>query len=283
MRFEDHRSYLERLAYRILGSLADAEDVVQETFLRWESSDKPELVSERAWLTRTCTRLCLDQLKSAHRTRVAYVGEWLPEPIVDDGGAKERIDESLSLALLKSIERLRPTERAVFLLHDVFDHPFEEVAEILELEPANCRQIAARARKALGESRVRAQTPADEIARIAGAFFAAIDSGDVAALTQVLASDVVLYTDGGGKVRALLEPLAGATDVAAFFDAAFIRAGASFDRRVVWFNGAPGTVLSKDGALVSAFQFEVVDGRIRGIFVHRNPDKLAAFASAIAN
>lgn len=283
LRFEDHRSYLERLAYRILGSLADAEDVVQETFLRWETSDKPELVSERAWLTRTCTRLCLDVLKSAHRKRVSYVGEWLPEPLVGDVGAKERIDESLSFALLTSIERLRPTERAVFLLHDVFDHPFEEVAEILDLEAANCRQIATRARKALGETRVRSQTPAEEISRIADAFFAALDSGDVSALTQVLASDVVMHTDSGGKVRALLEPLAGAADVAAFFDAVFIRTGAVFDRRVVWFNGAPGMVLSKDGALVSAFQFDVVDGRIQGIFVHRNPDKLAAFADAIAN
>jgi RNA polymerase sigma-70 factor (ECF subfamily) len=279
LRFDEHRPYLLRLAYRLLGSVADAEDVVQETFLRWRTSGEPELRSPRAWLARTCTRLCLDQLKSAHHNRVAYVGEWLPEPLVEDDAEKERIDDSLSIALLLSIQRLRPTERAVFLLHDVFDHPFDEVAAILDLEPANCRQIASRARRFLGEPRVRAKADAEDVARIAGAFFAALDSGDLAALSSVLASDVVLRADGGGKAGAIPRPLFGSADVTRFLEAVFVRARPVVERREVWFNGAPGVLLLAGGKPDSAFHFDIADGRIRGIFVQRNPDKLAGFAA----
>lgn len=275
--FDEHRPYLMRLAYRLLGSVADAEDATQETFIRWQTAGAPELVSPRAWLARTCTRLCLDVLKSSERTRVTYVGDWLPEPLFDDAADKTRIDDTLSMALLLSIQRLRPTERAVFLLHDVFDHPFDEVAEILELDPANCRQIAARARKFLGEPRPRITPVAEEVTRIADAFFAALDSGDVGVLTAVLASDVVMRADGGGKVSAIAKPLVGASDVAAFLEAVFIRARPVFERREVWFNGAPGVLLVAGGRPISAFQFDVVDGRIEGIFVQRNPDKLEVF------
>ncbi len=278
--FDAHRAYLHRLAYRLLGSVADAEDAVQETFIRFQASGGSEIHAPRAWLARTCTRLCLDQLKSAHRTRVAYVGEWLPEPLIEADGDKERVDESLSIALLVAIERLRPTERAVFLLHDVFDHTFEEVAAILDLEPANCRQIASRARKALGEPRVRAKVAAEDVSRITGAFFAAIDSGDVAALTSMLAEGVVLRADGGGKASAAPRPLHG-PDVGAFLEAVFIRACQVFERREVWFNGAPGVVLVADGKPVAAFHFEIAEGRIRGIFVQRNPDKLRGFEGVV--
>jgi RNA polymerase sigma-70 factor (ECF subfamily) len=280
MRFDEHREHLKRLAYRLLGSVADAEDIVQETFVRWKTSGEPELTSPRAWLARTCTRLCLDQLKSAHHKRVAYVGEWLPEPLLDEATDRERIDDSLSMALLISIERLRPTERAVFLLHDVFGHSFEEVAAILDLEAANCRQIASRARRFLGEPRVRAKTPAEDVVRISEAFFDALDSGDVAALSSVLASDVVMRADGGGKASAISRPLHGATAVLAFFKATFMRARPDFERRFLWFNGAPGVLLSKEGRPDSAFHFEIIDGQIQGIFVQRNPDKLVAFDRA---
>lgn len=273
---DEHRPYLLRLAYRLLGSVADAEDAVQETYIRWQAHGGPEIASPRAWLSRTCTRLCLDQLKSAHQKRVTYVGEWLPEPLVEVDGEKERIDDSLSMALLVAIERLRPTERAVFLLHDVFDHTFEEVAAMLDLEPANCRQIASRARRSLGTPRVRATPAPEDVSRIAGAFFAALDSGNVGELKSVLASDVVLRADGGGKVSAAPRPLYGA-DVAAFLEAVFIRARPVLERREVWFNGAPGILLIEDEKPIAAFHFEVVDGRIRGIFVQRNPDKLRGF------
>ncbi len=238
--FDEHRPYLMRLAYRLLGSVADAEDATQETFIRWQTAGAPELVSPRAWLARTCTRLCLDVLKSSERTRVTYVGDWLPEPLFDDAADKTRIDDTLSMALLLSIQRLRPTERAVFL------------------RPRN--------------------TPvAEEVTRIADAFFAALDSGDVGVLTAVLASDVVMRADGGGKVSAIAKPLVGASDVAAFLEAVFIRARPVFERREVWFNGAPGVLLVAGGRPISAFQFDVVDGRIEGIFVQRNPDKLEVF------
>ncbi len=278
LRFDEHRPYLQRLAYRFLGSVADAEDVVQETFVRWKASGEPELESPRAWLARTCTRLCLDQLKSAHRKRVAYVGEWLPEPLVEDPADKARIDESLSIALLLSIRRLRPTERAVFLLHDVFGHPFEEVAAILDLEPANCRKIATRARRFLGEPRVRAQPAPEEVTRISEAFFSALASGDVAALSSLLASDVVLRADGGGKVAAAPRPIEGAGAVVAFLEAVFIKTPhPDIERRAVWFNGAPGVLLVSEGHPISAFQFEIADGRIENVWVQRNPDKLAGF------
>lgn len=276
--FDVHRPYLRRLAYRLLGSVADAEDAVQETFLRWETGGRPELLSERAWLARTCSRLCLDQLRSAHHKRTSYVGEWLPEPLVEDAGARDRIDDSISMALMLSIQRLRPTERAVFLLHDVFDHSFEEVGAILDLEPANCRQIASRARKALGTARVRAPSPPEEVERIASAFFAAIESGDVSGLTSVLSEDVEMHADGGGKVAAILRPLFGSEAVATFFRKVFIDKSQPLERRAVWFNGAPGVVIVADGRPVSAFQFEIAEGRITNIFVQRNPDKLVGFA-----
>src|SRR5690606_12371467 len=178
-------------------------------------------------------------------TRVAYVGEWLPEPLIEPA-AEAQVDDSLSMALLVAIQRLRPTERAVFLLHDVFEHSFDEVAAILDLEAPNCRQIASRARKALGAPRARAQVSPDEVSRIAGAFFEAIDSGDVAQLSAVLASDVVLRTDGGGKVSAAPRALLGA-EVAAFFLAIFKPGGPRFERREVYFNGAPGVLLLAAG------------------------------------
>lgn len=282
LRFDEHRAYLTKLAYRMLGSVADAEDVVQETFVRWQTGGEPELVSPRAWLARTCTRLCLDQLKSAHHKRVTYVGEWLPEPLVERTAEKERIDESLSIALLLSIERLRPTERAVFLLHDVFDHPFDEVSAILDIDPVSCRQIASRARRFLEAGRVRARADVDEVTRISNAFFEALDTGNVAALTSVLASDVVMRSDGGGKANAVPHPIVGAGDVSAFLSAIFARGAPVFDREAVWFNGAPGVLLSAGGTPLSAIQFEILDGRIQNIFVQRNPDKLKGFGFATA-
>lgn len=278
--FEEHRPYLRRLAYRLLGSVADADDAVQETFVRLRTSTDADIRTPRAWLTRTCTRLCLDQLKSAHRARVTYVGEWLPEPLADVEGRAE-IDDTLSMALLVSIRKLKPTERAVFLLHDVFDYPFEEVATILELEPATCRQIAVRARRFLGEPRTRATPSPDEVTRLSDAFFAALDSGDVSALQSVLAADVVFRADGGGKASAVGVPLHGA-DAIAFLTKVFIAPSTrpAYTRARVWFNGAPGVLMRLGTEVVSAFHFEIVNGRIQGIYVQRNPDKLAAFADA---
>lgn len=278
--FARERSYLVRLAYRMLGSVADAEDAVQDTYLRWQAAGEPVLDTPRAWFTRTCTRLCLDRLKSAHRTREQYVGEWLPEPFVDDSETRAVLDESLSMALLATIERLTPAERAAFLLHDVFDYGFDDIASMLDLSPANCRQLATRARRHLAGERVRAPRDADTVQRLGQAFFAAIRGGDITGLQAVLSEDVVLRADGGGKVSAARRPVEGRTAVLRFLAAIFMRGDTPGPEvRERWFNGAPGMLIVDGERPVSAFHFNVRDGRIAGIFVQRNPDKLCGFAS----
>lgn len=280
--FERERRYLSRLAYRLLGSVADAEDAVQETFLRWRRSDE-EVTEPRAWLTRTCTRLCIDRIRASERRREEYVGEWLPEPLVEDAGPE--LDETLSMALLRTVERLPATERASFLLHDVFGYEFTEVGEILGLQPANCRQLAVRARQHLRDGPRRsapgsASGGSNEatVRRLGEAFFAAIGDGDLERLQGVLAADVVLYSDGGGKVAAARVPVVGAPKVAAFFVSVFAREPES-ELDAIWFNGAPGVVVRQAGRPVSAFQFEVAAGRIVGIYVQRNPDKLGTLGA----
>ena len=273
--FERERPHLTGLAYRMLGSRAEAEDVVQQTFLRWWSAGRPHLESPRAWFTRACSRLCLDRLKSAQRRREQYVGTWLPEPW-SEPSPHDTIDDSLSMALLLTIERLRPAERAAFLLHDVFGYSFAEIAEILDLEAANCRQLAARARRHLRRPSRRGLAGREEVERLSEAFFAAVESGDLDGLRTLLADDVVLRADGGGKASAVRKPLEGADSVARFFHRILGQPTeyAALRRRDLWLNGAPGVVLYEGEEPVSAFHFSVESGEIRAIFVQRNPDKL---------
>jgi len=282
--FEAERPYLTRLAYRMLGSSSDAEDMVQETWLRWERSGRPPLAQPRAWFTRACTRLCLDRLKSARHTRETYVGQWLPEPLLVDEGAEARreLDETLSMALLVTLEQLKPAERAAFLLHDVFDYEFTQVAEILERTPASCRQLAVRARRRVRTERPGRSTSREELERLQRAFFGALGAGDFDGLRGVLAEDVVVRSDGGGKALAAALPIVGATKAATFFirTTRESRLSGPPDLREVWFNGAPGVVLYLRGRPVTAFHFLVHDELIAGIFAQRNPDKLAAFLPA---
>lgn len=271
------RSFLLQLAYRMLGTIQDAEDVVQDAWLRWQQAGQPELQEPRAWFTRTVTNLSIDRLRAQQRTRESYYGEWLPEPWVaaDD---RTGIDETLSLALLHAIQRLTPPERAVFLLHDVFAYDFKQVGQILELDPSNCRQLAVRARQHLGGPPRRTAVP-EETERVGASFFAALQNGDFAALQVVLREDVIMRTDGGGKVAAVHYPLFGRDKVARFFDRVFLRPN-TFPLGEVQpcrFNGAPGFLRRVDGVLVGAYQFEVQDGLITSIHVQRNPDKLRIF------
>ena len=202
--FNPLRPKLMRVAYRMLGSVADAEDMVQEAFIRWVKADRNEVREPEAFLRRTVTRLCLDQLKSARRQRETYVGPWLPDPVVE-----EEEEEDVTLPLMLALERLSPLERAAFLLHDVFGLGFEEVAATIRRDPAACRQLAARARTHVREARPRFQVEKQRSIELAEAFFAASRSGDMKALGAMLAADVSVHSDGGGKRPAALKPIFG--------------------------------------------------------------------------
>ncbi len=274
----DDHAYLVKLAYRMLGSVSDAEEVAQEAFTRWYSAGAPEVDSLRAWLTRTATRLCLDRLKSSARKREQYIGDELPEPLLLDPGRQSEIDDTLSMALLAAIQRLTPSERAVFLLHDVFDYRFDEVAQVLELRPEHCRQLAVRARRSLRLDRVRSDPDPEAVDRLTHAFFHAIESGEVQQLEDLLSADVVFRSDGGGEVPATPKPIHGREAVIHFLERVLMRTEPSpvLHRRRVWFNGSPGTVLTDaDGRPLTAIQFQIQDGRICGLFAQRNPRKLA--------
>jgi len=217
--FESHRGALTGLAYRMLGSRAEAEDVVQDAYLRWHEADHDAIEEPRRYLGTIVTRLCLDRMKSARARREVYVGQWLPEPVVDetlDADTAGDIAHDLSVALMLVLERLSPLERASFLLHDVFGLDFTEVARTLGRGEAACRQLAARARAHIEEARPRFPASREEGARLAAAFAAAAQKGDVASLTKLLAEDAVLYSDGGGKRAAALNPIVGADKILRF-------------------------------------------------------------------
>jgi len=270
--FDPLRPRLTRVAYRMLGSVADAEDVVQDAFLRWLAADRDAVLEPEAYLRRVVTRLCLDQLKSARRRREAYVGPWLPEPLVE---AEDDEVDDVTLPLMMALERLSPLERAAFLLHDVFGVGFEEVAETIEREPATCRQLASRARTHVRAARPRFPLPKERGLEIAAAFYSASHSGDVDQLRSLLAADVVLYSDGGGKRPAAKRPLVGVDEVVKFHAGLARLFGRATPRSVRYrlINGLPGFVtLEYDGVQTTAL--EIADGKIAGIFVMRNPDKL---------
>jgi RNA polymerase sigma-70 factor (ECF subfamily) len=292
-RFQPYRRRLLGLAYRMLGSMADAEDAVQETYLRWHAADRDKVSDPKAFLMTTTARICLDMLTSARARREQYVGPWLPEPIVDtaalapDSGTE--LAEDLSMALLLTLDRLSPLERAAFLLHDVFDFAFSEVATTLGRTEAACRQLATRARE-----HVRAVRPRGTVAapvrsgeidpkhkQLISAFVVATRSGDLQALTQLLASDVRVVTDGGGKVAAALNVLDGA-DRAARFLVGATRKGwrEDFTLRSAAINGLPGVIVDGPEGPVQTTAFEIEGDVIKALYVVRNPDKLRHLAAS---
>lgn len=271
--FDPLRPRLTRIAYRMLGSVADAEDVVQEAFIRWLNSDRASVREPEGFLRRVVTRLCLDVLKSAARRRTTYVGPWLPEPIVEN--ETDDVDD-VTLPLLLALERLSPLERAAFLLHDVFGVDFDEIAETLGREEASVRQLAVRAR-----DHVRSEKPRYELNKrrgmeLAEAFFAASRKGDMQALQNMLAEDVTVHSDGGGKRSAALEPTVGYDAVLALYER-LAQIFAEHPSQLVKFgfiNGLPGFVtLEGDGALQTTALL-IEDGKIVAQYVVRNPDKL---------
>jgi len=293
--FEQYRRRLLGLAYRMLGSMADAEDAVQETYLRWHRADRETVSDPRAFLMTTTTRICLDMVTSARARREEYVGPWLPEPVLDTAAlapdSRTELAEDLSFALLLTLDRLSPLERASFLLHDVFDFSFSEVAAALERSPAACRQLASRAR-----THVRAVRPRGAIApparsgeidaktaQLLAAFTAATQAGDLAAMTQLLADDVRIVTDGGGKVRAALQVIEGADRAARFIVEATRKRPDTWWRdefrlRFGIVNGLPGAIVDAPGGPVQTAAFEIEGGVIRAMYVVRNPDKLRHLA-----
>ena len=269
--FEPLRPKLMRVAYRMLGSVADAEDMVQEAFIRWIRADRSEVRQPEAFLRRAVMRLCLDQLKSARLQRESYVGPWLPDPLVE-----EEEDQDVTLPLMLALERLSPLERAAFLLHDVFGLGFEEVAETIQRDPATCRQLAGRARTHVREARPRFQVEKQRGLALAEAFFAASRSGDMKALGAMLAADVSLHADGGGKRPAATEPIFGIDAVMKVHEylAARFRKNGSKLVRAGFVNGLPGFItLEADGEL-STTALAIEDGKVAAIYVVRNPDKL---------
>jgi len=269
--FDPLRPKLMRVAYRMLGSVADAEDMVQEAFIRWMRADRNEVREPEAFLRRTVTRLCLDQLKSARHQRETYVGPWLPEPVVE-----EYEEEDVTLPLMLALERLSPLERAAFLLHDVFGLEFEEVAATIQRDPVACRQLAARARTHVRETRPRFKVEKQRGLELAEAFFTASRNGDMKALGAMLAADISVHADGGGKRLASMQPIVGFDAVMKFhqFLADEFRKNGSKLVRAGFVNGLPGFItLEADGELQTT-ALEIEDGKISAIYVVRNPDKL---------
>lgn len=272
------------LAYRMTGSVADAEDIVQEAYLRWERADRDSVREPRAFLSKMVTRLCLDSLKSARARRESYVGPWLPEPVLGEGAMAvddaTELAQDISMALMMALERLSPAERAAFLLHDVFDSSYEEVAAALDRSEAACRQLTSRARAHLQAARPRYSPSDDEYQRVVRAFGMAILSGDVDALQRVLTDDAVLYPDGGGQVLSALRPIQGSDRVARFLFGVLkkfpLGASARISERTI--NGEPGFYIEEDGRPVQTMAFDIRDGRIASVYVMRNPDKLARLA-----
>jgi len=267
--FEPLRPRLIRVAYRMLGSVHDAEDIVQEAFIRWMNTERSDVREPEAFLRRTVTRLCLDQIKSARHQRETYIGPWLPDPIVE-----EEAIEDVTLPLMLALERLSPLERAVFLLHDVFAVEFEEIALTIQRDPAACRQLATRARDHVRQARPRFKMEKQRGLDLAEAFFRASRSGDMSVLGEMLAADVSVHADGGGKRSAATRPVLGFDAVMKLFArlATLFREGKLV--RAGFINGLPGFVtLEADGELQTT-ALEIEDGKIAAIYVVRNPDKL---------
>jgi RNA polymerase sigma-70 factor (ECF subfamily) len=260
-----------RIAYRMLGSVSDAEDIVQEAYIRWMQADRSDIRNPAAFLSRTITRLCLDQIKSARHQREKYVGTWLPEPLVE-----EELEDDITLPLMLVLERLSPLERAAFLLHDVFGMEFPDVAQAIERDPAACRQLAARARTHVREARPRFKVEKRRGMEIAQAFFTASRGGDMQALEALLAADVSIHADGGGKRAAVMEAIVGFDAVMAAQRrlAEIFRENGSTFVRLAYINGLPGFVTRESDGEFQTTAFDIEDGKIAAMYVVRNPDKL---------
>ncbi len=278
--FESHRSYLFGIAYRMLGSVVDAEDILQDAYLRWQATNLNEVQSVKSYLTTIVTRLCIDQLRSVQSQREQYIGPWIPEPLLMDNPSRidpVELSDSLSIAFLMLLEKLSPVERAVFLMRDVFSFDYPEIAQVVDKSEANVRQILSRAKQHLASDQPRFNVKPEQQQEVFGQFILACQSGDLDQLLGLLAEDAVMYSDGGGKVVAATRPISGADPVGRFLLGIIKKAppGTTFQPTLV--NGNPGVVIKRDERVESILTLRVDEGLVRDIFAVRNPDKLTRF------
>lgn len=270
------------IAYRMLGRVSEAEDVLQEVWLRWQKQDPAQVRSAKAWLVSATTRRCIDQLRSARREREQYYGVWLPEPLMPrddaDGGQAAELADSLTVAFMMLLESLGPEARAVFLLREVFGYDYPEVAGIVGKSEAACRQSVRRAKAQLQGRPQTVSEPTELARRLVEEFLAAVNTGEVEPVLSLLSEDSHLYSDGGGRVKAAGLPILGADRVSRFMLGVWPRFGALLERRRVDINGAPGLLMSLDGQVHYAISFEVARGRIQNIYISCNPEKLRHLA-----
>lgn len=282
--FAGERERLFAIAYRMLGSVQDAEDLLQEAFLRWHAAPITTIATPAAWLTTVVTRLALKQLQSARVRRESYLGPWLPEPLLDraEGTSDQaELSDSLSIAFLTVLERLSPRERAVFLLRDVFDYEYEEIADMIELTEANCRQILHRARRRLGERKQRFTADGPTHRALLERFARAVSNGDVDGVVRMLARDAVLWADGGGRVRAAAtRPVRGAQSVARFLVGVRQKFGVD-DLRMQVVNGRAALIAMAGGVPIRVVSIDVVGDEIAGLYVIANPEKLRPIRRAM--
>ncbi|AQU85055.1 RNA polymerase sigma factor SigJ [Halomonas sp. 'Soap Lake  len=277
--FNHWRRYLTGVAYRMLGSVSEAEDVVQDTYLRWHDADHLSVNDVRAYLTTITSRLCLDRLRATHRQREVYVGPWLPEPLVETQDTPVdpvTLASDVSFALMLALERLSPLERAAFLLHDVFGLDFGQVAISLERSEASCRQLASRARRKVRDERPSYQVTAGEHSQLTQRFYDAARSGDITELKELLSESATLHTDGGGKRIAARRVIVGADKISRFFEglARKSRSPSPCWVNPVIVNGLPGWLTIEQDGLPQIMTLDVVEGRILALYIVRNPDKL---------
>ena len=277
--FEEWRSLLFGIAYRMLGSASDAEDVVQDASIRWLRRRDRAVESVRAYLVTIVTRLCLDQLNSARSTRTTYAGPWLPEPVVIEEDAAAEQADSLSLAFLVLLEELTPLERAAYLLHDIFGYSFEEVARSSGRSPAACRQLGSRARTHIEERRQRFDADLRQGRALTDRFLVACASGDLSGLLSMLSDDVVVWTDGGGKVRAAMRPVVGPYRSSRFL--LHVAKKVHGVPRAAVLNGQPATVFVDGDTVVATLVLDIMEGSIVGVRTVTNPDKLARLSAQL--
>ncbi|MFO1449479.1 MAG: RNA polymerase sigma-70 factor [Opitutaceae bacterium] len=276
--FTRHRQLLFGIAYRMLGSVSEAEDALQEVWLRWQKQDAAGVRSAKAWLVSATTRLCIDQLRSARRQRDEYYGIWLPEPLMispdKSPDLAAEVGDSLTMAFMLMLESLGPDERAVFLLREIFDYDYAEVAEIVGKSEANCRQIVRRSKASLQTTPRQSTAPTEQARQLVELFLEAASTGKVEEVLALLTEQSAVYSDGGGKVKAAGRAIVGADRVSRFFLGIWPRGLAGMERQFVPINGGPGLLMSLKGVVHYAFSFELTGDRVKAVYLICNPDKL---------